>query len=103
MSDSSQWFAILRMLGSLILVLGLIYGLSHLAKRFLRPERWARKGDFSNIRVLQAFAIEPKKKLLVVEVEQRKLLLGVAENSISFLTKIDDGVEVNENARAIPS
>jgi len=89
MADTSQWMVIFRMLGSLTLVIGLIYGLSFLAKKYLRPERWGGKAeDYSAIRILQSFAFEPKKKLLVVEVNGKKLLLGVAEQSISFLTEL---------------
>jgi flagellar biosynthetic protein FliO len=88
MTDMSQWMILLRTLGSLVLVIALIVFLSWVAKKYLRPETWAGTG-LKAIKVLQTYPIEPKKKLLIVEVDSRRLLLGVAESSISTLCELD--------------
>lgn len=88
-ADTTNWMILLKTFGSLVLVLGLIFALSWFAKKYLRPEKWAAIGG-SGIKVIQSFSIEPKKKLMVVEVENQRLLLGIAENSITCLTQLPD-------------
>jgi len=83
MTDSSQWMMLLRALGSLALVLALIFTLSWLARRYFQPKKWSK--SFSGIRVVQSLPLGAKKRLMVVEVENRKLLIGVGADSISAI------------------
>lgn len=88
-ADTSNWMILLRTAAALGLVIGLIFAISWFAKKYLKPERWASSGN-SGIKVIQSFSIEPKKKLMIVEVESQRLLIGVADNSISCLTHLSD-------------
>jgi flagellar protein FliO/FliZ len=92
MTEPSQWFVLLKTLFSLGLVIALIYALSWTAKKYLRPERWSTGGG-SEIKVLQSFSLDPKKKLMIVEVRDEQLLLGVTEQSISMLSSLNSTKE----------
>jgi len=81
---------LLRTMGALALVLALIFAVAQIAKKYLKPSNWA---PTAGIRVLQSFNLEPKKKLLVVEVENQKLLLGLSESNISCLCTLSAEVK----------
>lgn len=99
MADLSQGMVLVKTILSLAAVVGLIITLSWAAKKYLRPEKWAGQ-SLSNIQIIQMFAIEPKKKLLIVEVDGKRMLLGVAENSISSLCILSDTASMKEVSRA---
>lgn len=86
--DVSSGMVILKTLGALGAVLGMIFALSWFVRKYLKPERWVTAPS-SNIRVIQSFSIAPKKQLMIVEVENQKLLLGVCDSSISCLGSLD--------------
>ena len=79
---------ILRTMGALVLVIALIYGLSWAARKYLRADRWASQIP-SLIKVVHSQSLEPKKRLIVIEVEGRRLLLGVTEQQIQVLSHLD--------------
>lgn len=83
-ADASSWMILFRTVGALALVVALIFAISFVARKYLRPERWSSSA-VGGMRIHSTFSLEPKKKLMVVEVEGKKILLGVAESSISFL------------------
>lgn len=92
MAETSQWFVLLKTFAALAAVLALIVTLSWAAKKYLRPELWTKTG-LKAMKVSQIFPIENKKRLLVVEIDDRKLLLGVAETNISFLCDLSSDVK----------
>lgn len=96
MEDGSQWMMLLRTLGSLALVVGLILALAWIAKRFLKLDRWSSLG--SDIKVLQSQMIGSKKQLMVIEVENRRLLIGVAQDQINALCELDNQKPVIEES-----
>ncbi|MDB5038157.1 MAG: Flagellar protein [Bacteriovoracaceae bacterium] len=87
MTDSSQWMLLLRTLLSLGAVIGFIYALAWFVKKYLRPEMWGSTTG-SDIKILQTFAIDPKKKMMIIEVRGQNLLIGTTENSISLLCSL---------------
>lgn len=87
MEDSSQWLQLLRSLGSFALVIGLIFVLAWLAKRYFNPQKWGM--SIQGIRVVQSLPLGVKKKLMVVEVEGKRLLLGVGNDSITRLCELE--------------
>jgi flagellar biosynthetic protein FliO len=87
MEDGSQWMMLLRTLGSLALVVGLILALAWVAKRFLRLDRWSSVG--SEIKILQSFMLGAKRQLMVIEVEDKRILIGVAQDSISTICELE--------------
>lgn len=78
---------IFKTLGSLAFIVGLLFGLAFLAKRYFRPEKWGLK--ITGIRVVQSLPLDTKKKLMIVEVENQRLLIGVGQDSIQTLAELD--------------
>jgi len=99
-ADANSWMILLRTVGALGLVIGLIFAISFIAKKYLRPERWAA-GAGASLRVQSSFSIDPKKKLVVVEVEGQRILLGVAESSISYLCSLSSQASVESEKEGI--
>ena len=81
--------AAVRMVGVLALILVLLIGGFYLVRR-LMPAGMRSKLAGRGIKVLSQHALGPKRTLTVVEVCGQTLLLGVTDQNISFLTKIDD-------------
>ena len=72
---------------SLILVVVLVYVGTFVFKRFVhRPRR--EGGAF--VRIIGSTMLGPKKSIYLVEVEDRVLVLGVTDASISFLTELEN-------------
>ena len=77
--------ALFRTVISLVLVVGLVYAGMFGLRRFV----YRRKSTGAlPIRVLGSTLLGPKKGIYLVEVEDRRLVLGVTEASISFLTEL---------------
>ncbi|MGL5758607.1 flagellar biosynthetic protein FliO [Plesiomonas sp.] len=79
---------------SLLLVLGLIIGLGWLAKRLRLP--FHSKGS---IQIEQQQALGQRERLLIINVEGQRLLIGVTPQNISLLSILDSmqerGAETN--------
>ena len=70
---------------SLLLVLALVIGLLYASKWFMqRRPRGGRR-----LRFIEAMALSSKEKLVVVEIDQRQLLIGVSPNQVTMLTELD--------------
>jgi flagellar protein FliO/FliZ len=83
--------------GALAVVLGLIYLLSHLSRRWLRGGmRFG--GRPGHIRIVETRQLAPKKALLLVEVAGEYLLLGNGSEGITLIKQIDmlEEIEVVE-------
>ncbi len=96
---------ILRTILSLALVIALIVFLAWIARRFLKPDRWLVSRQLGSIKVLERLALDPKKSLMIIEWESRRLLVGVTEASIQTLGAMDGASSVNDTKveRQIPS
>ena len=86
-----------QMLGSLAVVLGLIYLITHLSRRWLKGGM-GRVGQQNYIRVVETRHMAPKKSLLLVEVAGEYLLLSNCSEGISLIKQIDmlEEIEVVE-------
>ena len=80
-----QWSQLFRVLGSLAVVLAIIFALAYVAKRYFNNQNWAK--SFNQIRVIQSMPLGMKSKLMLVEVEDKKILLGVAQQQIQSLSE----------------
>jgi len=79
----------MKALGSLLFVLGLIGGLAYAVKRWLPTGMKA--GDGSNhFEFIQNFPLGQKKYLSLVEVDGKKMLLGITDHQISFLKSFEE-------------
>jgi flagellar protein FliO/FliZ len=72
-----------RMLGALAVVLGLLAGLAWLLRRGVLARR--KNGALG---VETALSLGDRRSLVVVSVEGRRLLLGLAPNAISLVTEL---------------
>jgi flagellar protein FliO/FliZ len=75
--------SIWRMGGALVVVLGLIGGLAWLMRRGVL----VRRGTGA-LGVESALALGDRRSLVVVRVEGRRLLLGLAPNGVSLVTEL---------------
>jgi flagellar biosynthetic protein FliO len=72
-----------RMLGALAVVLGLVGGLAWLLRRGAVVRRRA-----TGVGIESAIALGERRSLVIVTVEGRRLLLGLAPGSISLVTEL---------------
>jgi len=72
-----------RMLGAMAIVLGLLAGLAWLLRRNAAARR-AGKG----MGVESALSLGERRSLVVVTIEGRRLLLGLAPNAVSLVTEL---------------
>jgi flagellar protein FliO/FliZ len=79
---------ILKMLGPIVLILGLLYGALILVRKYSFPLKGKQANSFK-INVLNTQMILPKKYISVIKVEDKMLVLGISENSINLLKEID--------------
>ncbi|HOY23550.1 MAG TPA: flagellar biosynthetic protein FliO [Cellvibrio sp.] len=95
-SSASQ---LASLLGGLILILGLIYGLSWFVKRF-------SQGGFMqnpNMKIISAMPLGTRERLLLVDVGGKQLLLGVTATQINTLHVFDEPVAQAEKSAPIAS
>jgi len=92
--------SMVQMLGSLAVVLGLIYLVTHISRRWLKGRSGFRglKKRPGYIRIVETRHLEPKKSLLLVEVSGEYLLLSNGNEGISLIKQIDmlEEIEVVE-------
>jgi flagellar protein FliO/FliZ len=90
---------ILRALGSLALVLALLFALLYL---FKRTRRLAAKGAATHgIRLLARQSVGPRHHLVMVEAADRLLLLGISPEGIRLLSPLGSaGASLLENQSA---
>ncbi|GAB7025744.1 FliO/MopB family protein [Geotalea toluenoxydans] len=91
-----------QMLGSLALVLGLIFLFYHLSSKWLKIAP-AGKGVARYIRVVESRFLAPKKSLMLVEVGGEYLLLSNCGDRLQLVKQIDmvEEIEVVEERRDV--
>lgn len=78
--------ASVQMTLGLLAVLAVIFGLSWLARRF----NVAGVSGVGGLKVSAALSVGPKEKVMVVEVEDRRLLIGVTPHQITLLQELGE-------------
>ena len=86
-----SFFSLFRILLSLALVAGAIYGLIYLIKRMSRGS--AARDPF--LRVLASTSLGTNRGVYVVSVGSRAWLIGMAENAVNMISEIDDNDILN--------
>ncbi len=89
---------ILRTLGGLILVLGLLLGGLYALRRW--GQKFIKGSNTGRIHVLERRYLGPKHSLLLVRVAEETLLLGLSPQGLTYLTAV--GVEETSSTK-IPS
>ena len=81
----------------LIIIVGLLYGVLLLIKKYGTPFKGTKGGSIP-IKVLSTQMIMPKKFISIVRVDDKLLVLGISENSISMLKELEPSEVVEENS-----
>lgn len=81
--------SVLRMIGSLLVVLGLIYLAYALVPRWNKFVNKLALKSGKKIQVIECTAIAPKRNLCLVKIGEETMLLGVTAQSINYLASID--------------
>jgi len=84
--DPSELF--LKMMGAVVLIIGLGVGLVYVSKRFL-PKVGSAPGR--RIQITETVPLGARKALHLVEVEGRKVLIGSTAERITMLADVSDG------------
>lgn len=98
-SNAGIGIMILKSLGMLCLVLGILMGILYVVKRVTQTQTGRR--DRSMIRHLSTFYLAPKERVVLLDVMGRNILIGVTPQTITHLTEIesmDEGLPPEEQA-----
>ncbi len=90
---------IVKILSVLLLLLGTMFGILWLMKRFIYKFD-VKTNNNLGIKVLTTQAILPKKYISLVKFQDRVFLLGISDNSINVIDKMDSedlGIEDIQN------
>lgn len=82
---------LLKTFGVLAVLLAIIIGSLYLFKKLIGLK--TAGADISSISLLSSFHLSSREKLVVVEIEGKRLLLGVTQNNISLITRLEDSLE----------
>lgn len=100
--------ALLKMAGSLMLILGLMLCLFYALKR-LRPRSF-HLGNYPEIRLIGTLNLAPKRTIALVELCDQWLVVGVGTESVNLIAKMDRppegtdaGASVSRNGRSFHS
>ncbi len=80
--------------GSLALVLAVIFALAWLFKRFIQPLQ--NRSSMEGVKILSSQDIGPKRKLMVLEFGNRRILVGMSENHMTALCETETTSFVRE-------
>ena len=83
--------AALKMLGSLILVIGLIVTLFYLARKV--RGRVAGPGRTARMQLIETLTIAPRRWVALVEIRDQWLILGVGSEEVRLLSQLQRPVE----------
>jgi flagellar protein FliO/FliZ len=75
---------IMNVFGSLIIVLGLLFGLAWLYKKLA-----IKLPGSSHVKIVSSVMLGPRERLLVIEVQGKQRVLGVTANQINMLFELD--------------
>ena len=86
-----------KVMGALVIVLGIFFLGTHLFRKY--SNNFSASGQ--TVKVLSGTSVGSKEKILLVEVDEQRLLLGVTTNQISLLQNLSSSgsaasTEVND-------
>jgi len=97
MESASLFTAILKVAGSLGLVIGIMLLIVMLIKKLGLSGQTMRPGSMINI--LETRMLAPKKYLAVVEIAGQYLVIGVTDHQINLITRLENSDELANPAR----
>ncbi len=94
-------FGILKAIIPLLLLVGLLYGVLVFVKKYGLSFKNKTNHGSLNIKLISTQMIMPKKFISVVKIEDRLLVLGISEHSITVLKDMESSLipqnEINPN------
>lgn len=93
--DTNLYLELLKTGSVLMAILILMVGALYLFKKFMGAR--LSSGGKNEIKLISSFFLGNREKLIVVEVEGKKLLLGVTSNNISLLKELEKTDEKRED------
>ena len=73
-------------IGSLLFVLVLIFGLAWMMKKMRLP---GMVGNSGSLKVIKQMPIGPKERIMVIQVGEEQLVIGVTASNINLLSKLE--------------
>jgi flagellar protein FliO/FliZ len=83
---------LIKALIPLLLIVALLYGVLVFIKKYGIKFKGKNEPDSLKIKVLSNQMIMPKRFISVVKIEDKKLVLGISEHSITLLKELDSAV-----------
>lgn len=87
LGDTSIGLLMVKSLGMLLLVLGILIGVLYLLKRMSQSRAGLK--DKTMIRHMSTFYMAPKERVVLLDVMGRKILIGVTPQSITHIADLD--------------
>jgi flagellar protein FliO/FliZ len=97
--SSNGGVLILRTILSLAVVIALVWGSLWFLKRVMS----GRKSDSGAIRVSGMAHLGPKQRIVLIDVEERRMVLGVTEQSVTLLADLGKTPKSKTKPASIPS
>jgi flagellar protein FliO/FliZ len=98
----SATYLLARTMGGLGLVIGLIV-LAYVAVRRYGPKYLRRQGAQSALKVIETLPMGEKRSIALIQVEDKRLLIGNTPQQITLLTQLAAGFETSAEAGHEPS
>jgi len=106
-AEPSLWSSFLTVAGWLLLVLALFYLLSYFVRRWGLRQGWVTPQAGGLIRVLASQRLDMRRSVVLVEIQDRVMVLGLGAQEICLLQVFDNPKEVEalkkEGDRGMPS
>ena len=82
------FLTLVKSFGMLAIVIAILVGVMYFMKRFTMFG--AHPSGKSPIRMLSALNLGPRERVVLIEVEGKKILIGVTQQAVQFLTAIEN-------------
>ncbi len=89
--------SLLQLLVSLLVIVGLILALAWYARKM---QNFAGGGGTLPLRVLSAISVGSRERVVLVQVGEEQLLLGVAPGRVALLEKLDTPI-ISDNSQSV--
>jgi flagellar biosynthetic protein FliO len=95
MENISLWSSFLKMIFALAIVLGLLIGVMYFIKNFM--QRTAPSSDNTAlINILSSRYLGPKSSIILVEVMEQVIVVGISGQQMTPLARIDDPLSISK-------
>jgi flagellar protein FliO/FliZ len=90
--------SLLRLAGGMLLVLALVFGAAWLLRRLQRMQNAAT----GQLRIVAGLSVGQRERVLVVQVGEQQLLLGVAPGTVKKLHELPQPLELSRSETTAP-